>query len=258
MKKNLTHAESKRKNRRKKILKRRLFISFFVLLLLSAVSLTVLFYTKFLPVKTVTVNGNSLYTSSEIIKQSGIKVNAPLFGISKKRVSDRILKKFSYIESVSVKKSLPDTVSIKVTEADDYYAFKTDDGYYGVSKNGRVLSLSEEQPQNTVTVNANNVTLKIRCQLSFQDEEEKQIFEFLTTYPESKGIKVDGIDITDKVHLTVYAESRFKILLGNKENLDKKINHLAGMIEEIGDRNGTINLEMWSESDSKGTFIAEN
>ena len=59
------------------------------------------------------------------------------------------------------------------------------------------------------------------------------------------------------MHITVFVEDRFEVNLGSDENIKEKIDHLSGMVKEIGERKGSINLEMWSKTDSKGTFIEE-
>ena len=258
MKKSVSQAELRRKARRKKIVKRRLLIITFLLIIIGVAVLCILLKTKLFPVKKITAEGSDLYTSAEIISASGIRSTTPIMSISEDEIKSRISKKLSYIETVKIKKRFPDTVYITVEDAEEYYAFKTDDGYFAASKSRRVLNFYSEIPENTVEVSANSLKMKKGETVVFETEAERELFEFLTSYAEKKGIELNSIDITDSIHIGLRVEDRFEVNLGNKEHLKEKIDHLCGMISEIGDRKGRINLEMWSNSDSKGTFIAEN
>ena len=250
--------KQKNNNRRKKIIKRRLFITLFMLFTVGIITLCILCYTKFFPIKKVTVKGNSLYESREIVAVSGINTKTPILSVTEGKLNNRILKKLPYIESVKLKKRFPDSVTVTVKETSDYYAFKTDNGYYTVSQNGRVLSECAEPAEDLLLVKTESAQLDICKQVEFKQNSEQQIFDVLSSLPDSLNVRVNEIDLTDKMHISVIVDSRLTVNFGTSEYLEEKIRHLAGMIAEIGDRKGSINLEMWSKSDSKGTFIAEN
>ncbi len=258
MKKTLTQQELKRKERRKKIRRRRIIICFVFVLLIGLTVFGVLLRTKLFPVKNIKADGSNIYSSAEIIKESGINNKTPIISVSEGKIKARLLKKLPYIETVTVKRSFPDTVQIKVRDAKEYYSFELNGEYYAVSEKGHVLSLYSEPPQDLVEVKAASAELEVGGDLKFGEEQEKEVFELITNYTKENGITLNSINITSMVRITLRVENRFDVNLGNKANLKEKISHLSGMINEIGDRKGKINLDMWSNSDSKGTFIAEN
>ena len=258
MKKALTQQEIRRRERRKKIRKRRIIISLIFFLLIGIAVFGVLLKTKLFPVKNIKADGSSVYSSAEIIAASGITRKTPIMSISQSQVKKLLSKKLPFIETVTVKCSFPDTVQIKVGDAKEYYCFVQKDDYYSVSEKGHILNKYLELPQNVIEVKASSAKLKVGQDLSFGDNQEKETFELITAAIKEKGITLNSIDITNIVHITMKVENKFEVNLGNKANLKEKIAHLAGMIEGIGDRKGKINLDMWSNSDSKGTFIAEN
>ena len=64
------------------------------------------------------------------------------------------------------------------------------------------------------------------------------------------------MDITDELAITVKAENRFNVNFGSANFLENKFAHLAGMIKNIGaDKTGKINLSMWTNSQTQGTFV---
>lgn len=258
MKKALTEIELKRKMRRKKIRKRRIKVFLCFLLVISIGIFCFLLKTRLFPVKKIVAKGSEIYSSEQIIKSSDINKKTPILSISEKKLKKTLSKKMPYIEDLKVKIDFPESVTITVIDAKEYYAFKTIDGYFAVSKKLNVLNLYPEKPENTVEVYANDLKLKIGQLVGFKDISQKELFELIIKQIDDNKIKLNSIDITDSVRLTVFVEDRFEVNLGNKDNLVEKIRHLSGMISEIGDRKGKINLEMWSKNDSKGTFIAEN
>lgn len=258
MKKALSKIELKRKMRRKKIRKRRIIIFLCFLLVASIGVFCFLLKTRLFPVKNIVAKGSEIYTSQQIIKNSGINKKTPILSISESKLKKTLSMKMPYIEDLKVKIDFPETVTITVSDAKEYYAFKSNDGYFAVSEKLNVLNLYPEKPENTVEVYANDLKLKIGEHIEFKNISQKELFELIIKQINDNAIKLNAIDITDSVHLTVFVEDRFEVNLGNKDNLEEKIRHLSGMIRKIGDRKGKINLEMWSKNDSKGTFIAEN
>ncbi len=258
MKKQLTDVEKARRERRKKIRRRRLKILAVFIICIAIVTFVILLKTKLFPVKGVSAKGSSLYAESQIVNASGITGKTPILGFSDSTVKNRITKKLPYIETVDIKRKFPDSVVIRVSDASEYYAFKSGKSYYAVSEKGKVLNKYNSPPEGLIEVLSDDTELKIGNSIKFKNDQAKEIFDFLTSYPKEKGIAVNLIDISNSIYITMRVEGRFEVNLGNKENLKEKIDHLAGMIPEIGGRKGKINLDMWSNSDSKGTFIEEN
>lgn len=260
MKKELTEIEAKRNQRKKKIRKRRLIVFSVFMLLVCAVVLFVLLKTKLFPVKNISASGSALYTAEQIVEASGIDGKTPIFGISEKKTEENIIKMLPFIESVKIKRKFPDSVQITVTDAKEYFAFRTDGGYAITNKNTRVLNISqtEELPEGVIEVIADGLKFKTAKNVEFKNDTQKELFEILTSYPEDKNMKLNSVDITDTVQLKIRIEDRFDVNLGNRENLKNKIDHLAGMITTMEGKKGKINLESWSQSDKKAFFTAEN
>lgn len=258
MKKKLTEAEIARRKRKKKIRKRRLTLLFVLLLGVAIIALFVLLKTRLFPIKNISAKGSQVYESSQIIKASGIKSGTPIMSFSNSKISNRISEKLPYVDTVKINRTLPDTVALIVSDAKDYFLFTLEGKHYAVSKKYKVLSVCDEAPEGLIEVSAKNVELNVGKEVVFKKNQTKELFELITTYLEEKKISINAIDLTNTSHITIKVEDKFEVNLGNKANLEEKINHLAGMIPEIGDRKGKINLDMWSKSDSKGTFIAEN
>ncbi len=247
----------RRAERRKKIVKRRLIISFVFLLVITAIVLAIMCLTVFFPILNVNASGSQIYTASQIVKASGINENSNIFTVSEKEIEKKIKAKLPYVDKVTLKRELPDTVSLKISDAREYAAIGVKDLYYVISESGFVLNSYEEIPENTFLINAGNASCKVGDTITFEDAKAQQLAFRLAEALQKSEIKINAIDVTNTVSITARVCDRFDVKFGTEENLEKKILHLGGMIKSIGDRSGQINLSMWSESQSEGSFVPE-
>ena len=70
----------------------------------------------FFKVETISVNGNSRYTTQQIIDAGGIETGDNMFFLNKYTASERITASLPYVETVRISRQLPDTLVITVTE----------------------------------------------------------------------------------------------------------------------------------------------
>ncbi len=256
MKKTVTEDEfiKKRKARQKKLRKRRIirgFILFFILLIAVGVtlSLTVLF-----PIETVKAGGSEKYTSEQIAHASGIKKGGNLFMSA---VDESALKyTLPYIESVKIKRELPGTITVTVTDAEEFACYFKDGKYYAVSRAGHVLNCYDSLPERIFEIRAPDVKCEVGKGIEFSGEKSQKLIEQILECSKEQGININSVDITDELAITVKAENRFNVNFGSANFLENKFAHLAGMIKNIGaDKTGKINLSMWTNSQTQGTFV---
>ena len=93
----------------------------------------------FFRVNTVTVAGNSRYTAEEIIAASGIETGDNLIAMSKSRVASAIRTQLPYVESVAIRRQLPDGVLLTVKERQAAASVDSAGGRWLISSQGKVL-----------------------------------------------------------------------------------------------------------------------
>ena len=107
--------------------------------------------TVFFQVETIAVTGNSRYTQEEIVAASGVQVGDNLFRMSKRQVSEQILHQLPYVESVTILRGLPSTLTFQVTEWDAvaqievYSGASTADGSSGGDSSSTDTSAGETE-----------------------------------------------------------------------------------------------------------------
>ncbi|MBR7070748.1 MAG: FtsQ-type POTRA domain-containing protein [Clostridia bacterium] len=259
MEKPMDDFQQKRAMRQKRIRRRRFIFFLWFLLIVLLVTGAVLCATVFFPVKTVHAKGSQRYTEQELIKASGLTEKENLFIFSREKVRQQLHRKLPYVDVVTIKIELPDTVRISVTDAKDYLCFQTKDGFYSISKSGYVLNRFDEAMENVPAVLGVPGKFNIGEQVVFHDAKKNEILTEMIKSAASTGMTVDYYDITDLIQLKAKVHHRFVVNFGTATDLDGKMKHLSSMIKNIApERTGTINLSMWNPSKKEGSFVEGN
>ena len=245
----------KRKARQRRIRKRRMIIGFSLFLILLAVVGIILSLTVLFPIKNITAKGSERYTAEQIISSSGIKLGDNLFVSSVK--TDALREKLPYIQRVKIKRTLPDSIAITVKDAVPYACHFTEGKYYTVSREGYVLEITEEKPESLLEIRSDGVKYTLGKAVSFSSEKSAELITEIGEFAEEYGVSLNCIDVTDELNITLKAEKRFIVSFGTSNYLENKFAHLSGMIKNIEEtKTGKINLSMWTESNTEGTFVA--
>ncbi len=256
-KKELDAFEQKRAARQKKIRKRRAkaFLVFFLIFLIVlglVLSLTVLF-----PITNISTKGSNIYSNEEIIKASGLKIDDNTFAFLSKKTEEKIRAKLPYIKSVDVDRSFSGKIVLTVKDAKPDYCVKVENSYYLLGNDNFVLEKVNNPPADLMLlIFKSGAICKTGQYLNITNEDLKEAANKISEALNENNIKINYLDLTDKLSVIAKVENRFEVNFGTMNDIDKKINHLNGMINKIEkDKTGKINLSIWSKSNPEGTFV---
>lgn len=247
--------QRRKRNRRKKLIVR---ASFGAIFLLVGV---VIVLTMFFNINEITITGDTIYASDEIINASEVNVGDNLIFVSKKKINNKVTETLPYVGSVKVKRHLPTGLELVVTKTDATFAV-TQDGYFTLlNEKGKVLEANTEFiGENITLLNLGNIisaNVGQDIELESKDLLDKLI-EVQTACNESGLKDISSIDLSDIYNIKLTYQGRITLELGetNKSNLVKKLALGAKAIEHQNEENelfrGTINLTV----DGKG-FLSE-
>ncbi|MEA4934850.1 MAG: FtsQ-type POTRA domain-containing protein [Lawsonibacter sp.] len=114
-----------RNNRRRRRGRGRFGPLFKLLCALTVVVALTMGATVFFQVETVVVSGNSRYTQEEVIQATGIQIGDNLFRMNKYQIAKQVLQALPYVEEVMIRRSLPSTILITVSEWDSVARVET-------------------------------------------------------------------------------------------------------------------------------------
>mgnify|MGYP003620229720 FL=1 len=94
------------------------------------------------------LSGEGRYDGDEIVSASGIDIGDCLMWINLNKAEDRITKKLPYIETVTIKRKLPHTVSIEYKQAKVLYGVCVDGTWALTDTKYKVIELLDFEPEN--------------------------------------------------------------------------------------------------------------
>lgn len=202
----------------------------------------------------VKVSGAVKYDPYDIVQASGISEKDNLITLNKNRIGARILAEFPYIESVQVEKQLPDTVVIQVTEMEVVYAVQDqENNWWLMSAGGKLV-------ENCPEAIAKSHTKITGFQLASPEAGKQAVAYEAPQEPDAEGntvpvtvyarekletalavlqnLETEGfvgtmasVDVSDLMDIRMWYGNRFEMLVGDSQNLPKKINALAQALD---------------------------
>ncbi len=232
----------------------------FLLVFVVVSTLVTLSLTVFFKIENLTVGGNTVYESGEILANAGIKTGDNMFLVLKPIVEKRLKEKMPFIEGVKLKRVLPDKMEIIVTESEEYYCYPYAGQFFTASKENRVLAKYSSAPSGLVLVKASGLAgVKIGETMAFTKEEESGYIKKLLGAFEKYGVAVTSLDVTDLLSIKATVGKGIVVNFGGPTDLDGKTAHLAAMLKKVDlDKPGEINLSVWSETKDEGYYIKGN
>lgn len=126
-----------KKKRRKKKLKFAFFTMLFILMMLT---LGILSVTVFFNAEEILVEGNTRYSAEKLLEQGGLSIGQNLFRLDKFEVIEK-MEELPYVKSVTIKRKLPNTLTVKVVENEPVVWIRCEGGVALLNEEYRVLSL---------------------------------------------------------------------------------------------------------------------
>ena len=247
----LTKKQAHVLRKRKKIKK---IIKFVTLLLLIIGGVVFALVSPIFNINEIQVKNNNIISSETIISLSNISEGQNIFRFNKGK-TEKEIKTNAYIESVNVKRKIPNKIEITVEERERNYNVEFLNGYAYINNQGYILEISEQKLDLPVIqgISTEQEQIVEGNRLNVEDLEKLetviQIMNICKSYDLDK--KVSTIDISNKNNYTIYMEQEKKtIYLGDESNLNNKMLYVPTILNENKDKEGTIYLN----GDLNGNF----
>lgn len=130
-----------RKEKRLKIIKAILKIILFIAIIAGIAAF--LLVSPVFNINEISVSGNNKIHATEIESLSQLNIEQNIFRFSKETVKNNI-KQNAYIDSVEIKRKLPNKIEINVTERTPAYQIKFGNAFAYIDEKGNILEINEE------------------------------------------------------------------------------------------------------------------
>ena len=232
----------KKRARRNRIRRKTLLICFIIVVIVL-----ILTHAPFMKISKINCYGNEIVSSEDIISSSKICKGNNIFRVNKNKAIDNI-KELPYIKDVVIRRKLPSTMNINVTESVVSSYINMKNTYVYLDDEGKILEKSDVPPQNVCPI-LNGVTLTehvVNRPAVFKNNNQFNVYkEIISIINNSKFVgKITLIDIKDTKDIKITVNNSLQIIIGDTDNLDYKVNFLAsGAYDSIGDnRTGSLDV----------------
>ena len=214
----------------------------------AVLSLTVLFNVSEVKV----AKAGKHYQPEQIIEAADVEVGDNMVATNWDRVKEKVEQKLPYVLSLEIKKTASGKITFSVVDDTATLVFKTSKGYALADANCKVLEIVKEKPKNnglTLLTVKNRINADPGETISFADDSESILYDTIRTAIKNSGIgNITGIDISDPENIYLEYQSRYRLYLGNSEDIDYKLREAKKIIaeEDENDPNqiGEINLSI--------------
>lgn len=213
------------------------------LIILCILAITALFLPLF-NITNITVEGNKVLKSEEIIKVSQTGRGYNLFRTSKSKAKKNLLK-MPYIKGVKIKKILPTTLKIIVTEEDAAAYVVNGKNFVAINKEGRVLEVAKKMRDGIMKMPGLKVSESTPGEIiKYKSNVTKEIQDLcMEKLSENELIKkVAVLDISNASSVKIEFNNGLLAQIGNTDEIDYKIKMLDTVLNQ-GYGSGIFNIE---------------
>ena len=250
--------DTKRRRRRRPQKKRRsrgFIYAAFCLIVVGGLSIYSI--SNFFIVREIKVSGINKVKRQDIVSACGVENGDNLVLLSTRAAANRLYGVSTYIEKVTVRRRLPDTLEIIVVEGLPVAAIVDDDGIWLISMKGKLLEkLGADSPVSLTLIENYDLDNPMEggpAQSENKTRRETMIVllkEFTKADMLSDVASVDAEKLYD---FTFMYMGRLEVHLGMPEDIGRKLRFLVSLDQAIGQQAGKVFFE-----DERARFVPEN
>lgn len=214
-----------RKEKRLKIIKAILKIILFIAIIAGIAAF--LLVSPVFNINEISVSGNNKIHATEIESLSQLNIEQNIFRFSKETVKNNI-KQNAYIDSVEIKRKLPNKIEINVTERTPAYQIKFGNAFAYIDEKGNILEINEEDLKLPLITGYKTQVEDFKAGNMMQEEDVTKLDTVNSIIRVSKSNEIydmiTSIDITNDEEYKVEFKGEGKTAyLGDASNINDRI-----------------------------------
>lgn len=235
-----------------------------VILFLSAV-LFCLCGLIFFRAKNIRIEGGNYYSAEDIIAEAGITAHDNLFFLDEEEIEDRLTLRFPFLKSVRIRRILPTTLILEITEDQPAYTAAIHGEYFLLSTSLRVLrrgstpeeTIGRESDLSLCAIQLPTVTYAVvgRPIGFIRESTYSYMLSFLEILEQSEYAERIGlINAESKFRISIYLDDRrYKVIFGSAEEVPDKIAFFTNILKQKLEENSYAIIDV---SDTDRAFVS--
>lgn len=203
----------------------------------------------FFKADSIRVEGNSTYSAEQVIDASGIHAGDNLYLLNKYDAADRIIHALPYVEQVQIKRQLPDTLVITVSECTAPAAISQDGKLWLISGNGKVVGNAgvNQADRYTLITGVSIVSPEVGYSVESAGDSQNEcaaMLRLLGLMEERDMLQdVGSIHLESHDAITMSYLERFEVILPWDADWEYKLDYLLAVVDRLeANETGTIDM----------------
>ena len=214
---------------------------------------------SFFNIDNIVILGNEKMTQETIISLSGIELEQNTFKISKSKV-EQAIKTNAYIDSVKIKRKLPDTIEIQVVERKPAYMLTLGNAYVYMNTQGYLLEISQEKLELPIITGILTPEDQIQEGNRLYAEDLQKLSNVIQIMDSANnndiGKLITKINISNKQDYVLELKSEKKnVHVGDTSNLSTKMLYIKKVLQNEKKKEGDIFVN--TDLSTKGAVFRE-
>lgn len=251
--------ELQNQKRKKNKLKRKI-IFYFILTISIAAVIIVLSLTVLFKIDTVKISGNNKYSQKEIAAVLPIQKEQNLFLADTSSAAKKLEENLPYIYSVEIKRKLPSTIQVNVTEVKTVYSIKNQDKSYTILDDNLKVLEAKAQKKAKGAIEIKKAALKTAkegYEAEFTDKNlKKNLLVLLDAIKRLKLEKTSAVYSNDINNNFIVYDKRITFKLGSLDDIDNKIYSALTATEKLDESNPNVEGTL-TVTDGKQVYFTE-
>ncbi len=212
---------------------RRLFKGIVFLIIVGAI-LGFFVYVPFFTLKEVKLIGAEKLTVEDILKVGNIYIGEPIFQLETNDITTRLSKDLR-IESVTVRRIVPNTIEVTLKERKPLATIVCDYGYLDLDKSGKILDSYKNLREMKIPMITGAQVQDKYIGDEVDDDLVKKILEFLQKLAPESLNKLSEVAIVAADYVVAYTdtEQAVQIRIGKMERLDEKAHLVDDFLRDL-------------------------
>lgn len=228
-------------------LKQKVKLTIYSFVLLSIISIYILFSSTMFNLNNIELDGNKRLTREDIIKYGSISLNENLFQYKLNKI-EKQLKENSYIKSVKVKRKFPNRLYIAIEEYEENAIISINNKYVVINKSGKILSEEEKVINKYIPIiyNANIEQCKVGSDIKLEDNviKEKLLYLLECIYNNNLNRDIKSIKL-NKDYIEMVNDDSIKISMNLDDYIEYNTKRLSSIMVDLKSKNiKTGNLDI--------------
>lgn len=192
----------------------------------------------------IQVTGNDHISQDTIISLSEIQIGDNIYKNSSSKIKKNV-KQNAYIDSIEVKRHLPNKIELIVKERKTTYMLEFAGSYAYINNQGYILEITKEAIDVPIIVGygTNQDNIQEGRRLEQEDLQSLEIAIKIMDFVHSKDFeyKINRINIADKQNYTLYLEKEKKtVYIGDASNLNSRLEYTKEVLKDTKGLEGEI------------------